>query len=421
MNIMKCFECETCGTHIDCRIGLSNRDVQPFQFACPECEEKITFNILGEDFNLEGAIDLVDFEAPFTGGNHFIDLHLDFPASFEKYEMGFTPFMRAAQEIGHENYQHLNERLNALNYLYPKKRELRRLITQYKRGEVNTFRKTCNKLLGIQLKSNKKQDILAALYTATSIMSSPFTIHQHNEEISTKMPDLLRSLDYTHKIKTRAFFEQLIKTGFLRNVHHECLSLYPKIVELDLPLRPALYFDYKQLNEGDKISGRVSTADFDSCSNLYKDLSEVFSLLLTLVAGLNNLLKRGDYDLFDDSVRLNKKQELIKELASLNNFTNMDLGKKIECIDDSFYYIDKSAINHKLRNAIAHYKYEYEESTQMIFYYPNREGMSRENMYEISFLEFLRYSLMLFREVHSLNHIVKSLFFYTVLVLKKDI
>ncbi len=41
MNIMKCFECETCGTHIDCRIGLSNRDVQPFQFACPECEEKL--------------------------------------------------------------------------------------------------------------------------------------------------------------------------------------------------------------------------------------------------------------------------------------------------------------------------------------------------------------------------------------------
>ncbi|KFK93357.1 hypothetical protein IV04_13255 [Serratia sp. Ag1] len=401
-------------------MGLSNRDIQPFQFACPSCEEQITLNVSDGDFDLQGATDIVDFESPFTGKNPFIDLHLDFPASFGEYKMGYTTFMRVSQEIGHENYLHLNERLNALNYLYPKKRELRRLITQYKRGEVNTFRKTCKKLLNIQLKSDEKKDVLAALYTATSIMSSPFTSHKHNRELSTKMPEILDYLDFSHKEKTRAFFDQIIKTNFLTTLHHECLSLYPKIIDFDLPLRPALYFDYKSLSN-DKISGRVSTADFDSCSNLYKDLSEVFSRLLTLVAGINNLLKRGDYDLFNDSVRLNKKKEIIKDLASLDNFTNMDFGKKVECIDDSFYHIDESAINHKLRNAIAHYKYEYEESAQMIYYYPNKEGMKREKLYEISFLEFLRNTLILFREVHSLNHIIKSLLFYAVIILKKDI
>ncbi|MBJ2112343.1 hypothetical protein JFQ86_05835 [Serratia ureilytica] len=419
MNIIKQFECDTCCTHIDCRIGLSNRDVQPFQFACPVCEQQITFKISAEDFSLEGASDILDFETPFSGKNPFIDLHLDFPATFEKYVMGYTTFMKVTQEIGHANYVELNSKLDALNSLYPKKKELRRLITQYKRGEFNTFRKTCRSLFDIQPRTDKKQDIIAALYKATSIMSSPFTIHEHNKEISEEMPKILREIDLAYHGKNNEFFTELIKTGFLQNVHHECLSIYPKVIELELPLRPALYFDYKELKPEDKISGRVSTTDFETCSNLYKDLSEVFSRLLTLVAGVNNLLKRGDHNIFDDSVRLNKKLEVIKELSSLDNFTNMDLGKKVDCIDNSFYIINKSAINSKLRNAIAHYKYEYEESTQLIKYYPNKEGMRREKLYEISFLEFLRNTLMLFREVHLLNHIVKSMLYYTIFILKK--
>jgi hypothetical protein len=36
------------------------------------------------------------------------------------------------------------------------------------------------------------------------------------------------------------------------------------------------------------------------------------------------------------------------------------------------------AIDNRLRNGIAHYKYEYNESTQVITYYPTKEGMDRE-------------------------------------------
>ncbi len=103
------------------------------------------------------------------------------------------------------------------------------------------------------------------------------------------------------------------------------------------------------------------------------------------------------------------------------HYANVDLGKKIEAIDGSFYIIDTQAIDNKLRNGIAHYKYEYKESTQLIAYYPSKEGMNRKKDYSLYFIEFMRKTLLLFREVHSMNHIIKSLFFFRIFILGKDI
>jgi len=131
MNICKCFKCDTCDTLIDCRIGMSNRGVQPFQFACPICEEVISFSIGTSDGDLIGATDVKDFTGPFKGANPFVDLHLDFPVSFGKYKKGDTAFIRAARDLGEDALSHLTHRLSMLNMLYPKQRDLQRLITQY--------------------------------------------------------------------------------------------------------------------------------------------------------------------------------------------------------------------------------------------------------------------------------------------------
>ena len=80
-----------------------------------------------------------------------------------------------------------------------------------------------------------------------------------------------------------------------------------------------------------------------------------------------------------------------------------------------------NAIDNRLRNGIAHYKYEYRESTQIITYYPAKEGMERVKSEEITFMEFLRNTLLLFREVHNLNHLIKATLYYGVLILNKNV
>ena len=420
MNLCECFKCITCGTEIDCRIGMSNREVQPFQFACPNCEERISFVLGQADAELRGAEKVEDFEAPFKGDKPFIDLHLDFPVYVGEYEMGMTTYFRVTRELGMAAYSHLNQRLHMLNYLHPIQRDLFSLITQYKRGDIDSFERVCKRIPGVTLASRKKQDVLAALYSATSMMSSPFTIHEHNAEISDQAPKIYYWLLDNHRSKTVEFIDDILSNSFLKNLHNDCLSLYPRLVSMDLAFRPAFFYDYADTDELGNIPARMSTADFDTCNNFYKDLTEVFSRQVTFIAGINNLLKRGDHNQFEPSLEITKKGTRA-ELENLDTFANIDLGNKINFIDNPFYAIDLEAIDNKLRNAIAHYKYDYKESSQCITYYPSKEGMSREKYHEIQFMDFIRKSLLLFREVHSVNHIIKATLFLSVLILKKDI
>lgn len=105
MNFNQRLECNTCGKNIDCRIGMSNRDVQSISFACPKCGEGIFIELIaGKGFKYNGAKSL-HFEGPFTNENPFIDLHLDFPVVFGEYKMGHTPFLMAHKRIGLKTFK----------------------------------------------------------------------------------------------------------------------------------------------------------------------------------------------------------------------------------------------------------------------------------------------------------------------------
>ncbi|MEM8142334.1 hypothetical protein Q4R50_21175, partial [Morganella morganii] len=131
-------------------------------------------------------------------------------------------------------------------------------------------------------RSLKIQDVLSALYSATSVMSFPFTIYAHNAEISEKMPELLHRIQQSHRKQLNDFLDNIIGSGFLKSLHFDCLSLYPKMLDFELPSRPALYYDYDETVDLSMIPARVSTAEFEDCNNFYKDLSEVFSRQLII-------------------------------------------------------------------------------------------------------------------------------------------
>ncbi|WP_337029445.1 hypothetical protein [Pantoea agglomerans] len=134
---------------------MSNRDIQPFQFACPKCEQRITFTIGDDKGDLEGATDSLDFKWPFKEKNPFVDLHLDFPVYFGKYVKGMTTFFRVMDEIGQDAFSHLAFRLEVLNKLHPLKKELESVITQYKKGDIKNSRRFVKKSLVLTLKPRK--------------------------------------------------------------------------------------------------------------------------------------------------------------------------------------------------------------------------------------------------------------------------
>jgi hypothetical protein len=69
-------------------------------------------------------------------------------------------------------------------------------------------------------------------------------------------------------------------------------------------------------------------------------------------------------------------------------------------------------MDNQLRNSIAHYKAEYNVITQVITYFPRKEGIKQEKEETIYFMDFMRKTLLSYREMHSMHQLIKCLFNY---------
>ncbi|MDF1710161.1 MAG: hypothetical protein P1U72_18880 [Paracoccaceae bacterium] len=420
---------------------MSNRDIQPIKFACKNCGSLIHLNFKikggtdldtkavrailesqsprnvrvnqGVSYNIRGAKEL-----PIKGGFDpkvdFVDLHLDFPVTFGKYVMGRTPFLEASFRAGLEQAKFHRNRLQLINYQFKKYPKVANLIRMYVKGYYGPFVKAARTQFKIDVKSNKLEDLNTALYTVVSHFILPFTLPDDSSALVEYYSKSVIKLVEKHKAPMTAFLQDIVDSKFLEHLQHDCLKLYKPIFEAELPLRPALFLDVDPTYASGTIAMRVSSQDFEEYKEVYKDLSEVLNRQLVLVAGINNLVKRGDHNAFAKGVRVTKGG---KELApsTLSKYADVSLGNKMLDLDDPWYVINLDALDNELRNAIAHNKIDYEDVSQTITYYPKLEGMAREKKSQIQLLDYMWRMLVLFREVHRLHHLVKCLNYATLI------
>lgn len=156
MNTNMTLTCKVCDQDTDCRMGYSNRDLQPLSFACPHCASlmRITMDTSKPPqtgFEFEGCRPSEDQQRIFTDDkNPFVDLHLDFPVRFGKYVMGNTPYMMARQELtdtsespeeAHAKMHFHNQRLNQLNHFHDRADEIKTIIRLYSGNNKQLFKK----------------------------------------------------------------------------------------------------------------------------------------------------------------------------------------------------------------------------------------------------------------------------------------
>ena len=409
MNINLALECESCNTAIYCRLGMSNRAYQPLRFVCPECSAPIDITLtLGTPESL-GGLDITGAKNnsdkwSFSPDKNFVDLHLDFPTSFEKYVPGMTPFMKASMRCGRKQMAIHNMRLNMLNSRVGMIPNIKAAIKLYGKGKVDLYKKVVQELFDeedIDLEKTIDQNKL--LYLILEQCFAPFNDLESNYNTVHGYTDLLLGFIKDNKLELERFVNEIVENGFLKNLQIDCLEIYPKMLDAELIFRPAFFLDYDKTYQGSMTAYRVSSHDFEEFKDLYKDISEILARQLTLVAGINNLLKRNDHNKFTD-IRGNPKD--------LNDFADRPFGLKLGLIDDSWYQIDSEIADNQLRNSIAHYKAEYDEITQLLNYFPKKEGMKQEKSEQMYFLDFCRKILLSFREMHKLNHLIKCLYVY---------
>lgn len=411
MNINITVVCETCDQPTNCRIGMSNRDVQPLHFCCQTCGSPIDITLRkdrGGDF--VGARQLIPDLYPFDESTNFVDLHLDFPVSFEKYVMGITPFMRAVQRTHHDGMMIHSGRLNFLNEELPKFRFFALILKLYTTGKFTAFKMRLQRNFNMVVESDKPEDINAALYKLITDVMMPFAYPWQDREAVDLFAKIIDELGRDHKAATKSFMKEMIDTAFLKNLQIACLGIYPKILDAELPLRPVLFLDFDEEFRNNPIPMRISNAAFDNHKDLYKDISEIISRQYVLVAGINNLLKRGNHHNFKPEIGLAGSGKDFTP-KNLHAFADVPFGHKLSLIDDPWFDFADDGADNQLRNAIAHYKAEYDEIRQTVTYYPRKEGIKQEKAETMSFLQFMRQLLISYREMHRLHHLIKCLFF----------
>lgn len=434
-----CLQCEECGNKTNCRVGMSNRDEQPLKFSCKNCGTLIGIHVSvkssgGLDnaalaaimsgakpneifkmpevkWTITNASD-VPLEGMFDKNLDFVDLHLDFPVVFGEYVPGNTPFMQAAHRSGAEMAAFHRERLDLINEQYKKYPYVAELISKYTKGFYGPFNEYAKKRFKIKNQSKKMQDINATLYTVISSHVAPFTLPDNSQALSKKHAETIIELMQNKTDATLAFLQEILDTEFLKNLQRDCLKIYKPIFDAELPLRPALFLDVDKTYYSATTAMRVSSQDFVEYREVYKDMAEVLSRQLVLVAGIGNLLERGDHNAF--AVRNSNAGRQLSP-TSLNKYADVPLGNKLDDIDSIWHTVDPVAHDNELRNAIAHNKIEYNDITQVITYYPKLEGMEREKKREIQLLDYMHRLLSLFREFHRLHHLVKCLNYATLL------
>lgn len=421
MNTCMTIICETCDQDIDCRVGYSNRRIQPLGFSCPHCESQLGITLDTSDapqsnFNFDGCKPSTTAPIPFEGHNPFLDLHLDFPVRSGKYEMGRTPYMMAMDDLqvasgddiekAHAMMQLHSSRLNVLNEMAEQADDIKRLINLYHGRNKQLFQKRAATFLDrSEVTSLLPQDINATLYCVIAKVFFPFTVFEHSKEISQGMPHLMQRVEPE---KLGEFIDTLDESEFLIDLQRDVLKIYPRIFDAELPLRPALFLDLTGNTEAEKAATRVSSQDFSGLKDLYKDMVEILSRQLVLVAGLNNLLHRGDVDCF--------KAIDGGALRDLQKYSAKPLSDKLKYLDDCWYKVDLEAYNLGMRNAIAHNNVHYSGIDQIVTFTPSGGRLCQSSSEQMSFLDFMRLLLVTFREMHNLNHVIKSLFYYKFLI-----
>lgn len=409
MNVNITIECETCKAPTNLRIGMSNRDPQPLQFSCQTCTSPISITIWKEKgAEFSGAKQVTSL--PFDDKTNFVDLHLDFPVSFDKYVMGKTPFMMAYGRVGDEHMLLHAARLNVLNEEIDTFKTFGLLLRLYGNERWTPFKTSIQRNFLIRLQTDAPEDINAALYAMISRVMAPFAYPEQDGETVGLFMKTIGDLLTNHRPALELFMKELLETKFLKNLQLDCLSIYPKILAAEIPLRPALFLDFDDEFRDNPIPMRVSNAAFESYKDLYKDIAEIISRQFVLVAGINNLLKRGDHNAFLPEIGKTKSGK-DHTPRSLHDFGDISFGRKLDYIDSSWFKLLDDSADNQLRNAIAHYKTEYEEVGQVITYYPRQEGMKQEKAETMSFLLFMRRLLISYREMHRLHHLIKCLFF----------
>ena len=370
-------KCNFCKTNILLRFQMGEFDI-PFSFFCPNCKVNINGirKIATENsFEINNATEI---EECLDNIDYYADFSVELPhkkiskyISFEQmYSKGAGPFMDTVNlfESGQDYMnlvKHIEEfiffKINNWNVLRP-------LYDLYFNDKIELIREPILKL-SPNFTVKNKLDVAMALHQSNVIGFSkildPNTLNEFIE-ISKKVMNkeiILEVYKFIDFLKTNQEIDFNLK---------RIVKIYSRWIENFEKYIPMVMISLGDLREKfDKEIYGIATISFDDMINFYKDSYELILDMITIAIGLNNIYLRGTYDSFSDGANVSNFEEYNKLVKS----------KRLESLIFEEPFSKCVKIDRNIRNAIAHYTYDFDVSSQKITFYDKFRG--QENVVEL--------------------------------------
>ena len=380
--------CEYCKTKILLRFQMGYFDI-PFDFCCPGCgvhingikrivnDHDITIN---NALIAEEDLDSLDYYADFS-----VELPHAKTTQFESIEAlvktKFSPFMLTASLYEGDAYLKLIEDMKGFL----------------------AFRSSCwSKLTPLfDLFFNKKVALtqehflkLSSRFVVKNDLDALMALHQTTVlGMNTILPDgtLGKFIDASKQIgapnvllKMDDLITSLGGNEYFNSVSKRLVKIYDRwIVNFEKYIPATMLSLGNVATKLDKDIFGIATTSFEDMIRFYSDSYELILDYIDVAIGLNNIVVRGNHNAFTaNAIRVNKKTPCV---GNFEDYREITKASRLNLLVDNEPFSKAIPLNRNVRNAIAHFNYDFNAGTQKIIF--SDKYKSNDNTVELYLIE----------------------------------
>lgn len=367
-------KCQICGCVTRIRLQVGFLEQHPIIVPCGKCKTSLSGRVfIGQDrpglkYEFNNATILSNAEKY----DYIVECSGEFPTDKhcddENKVNPITPYIRILPLMKtDESYQNFSKVIHILNLTAKEWGKYKTIFDLYLNKSdylVPELNKTFTKEI---IECKDELDILKAVHL--------IELHLFHRALR---QDVLNYVDFSLGILDldKEQLKQMIaylntKPGFsLRELQSTIYKLENEFIEYYSYVIPAISLQYCKEDEIDYEKMGTSISSLEILKNYYQDLFEALGDLLIIPIALNNIKYRSNYD---DCIANAHR------IVTLNGFLNESKAHRYDLCSDNESYTNFLYVmtNNKLRNAIGHYNFEYDQFTQTITYYPNPKDKSK--------------------------------------------
>lgn len=403
-------QCDYCKAKLLLRFQMGYFDI-PFDICCPDCGVHIhgVRKIVHEHSTTVNNASIIDCELGDV--DYYADFSVELPhAKVRQYESlesltgtGFSPFMMSTRLYEGDTYLklvgYMKEFLSFRDSYWPR---LTPLFDLFFNRKINLTEEHFLKLSPRFIVKNELDALMALHQTMVLGMNCILAERTLGTFMATSkqiyMPSNLPKLDdLADALGGEEQFNSLSKR--LVKIYDRWMTNFEKYI-------PAIMLSIGNATDKfDKEKFGIATTSFEDMKSFYSDSYELILDFLGVAIGLNNIVVRGNCNAFPAStVRTNKKTACV---GNFSDYHEIVKSSRLGLLAANEPFSKVIPLNRNVRNAIAHFDYEFDAGTQKITFhdkFKNKDNsvelylidlalLCYENMTILVYLDELLYSL----------------------------